>query len=80
MSQPIAAQVVSIAQIETAINAWRNRTQQTATQDEAELMVLCAEARSLADVYGGMIFARQQQIPVCALSADQVAALGIIGL
>ncbi|MFC0403183.1 DUF3717 domain-containing protein [Paraburkholderia rhizosphaerae] len=74
-----ATQVVSIAQIEAAINAWRNRTPVPAGQNEGEAIVLCAEARSLADVYGGMIFSRQQQIPLSALSSDQVAALAIIG-
>ena len=43
---------VSIAQIENAINVWRNSN--PAISDE-EVMVLCAEARCLANLYGSMI-------------------------
>jgi hypothetical protein len=80
MNQLVAPQVVSIAQIEAAINAWRNRSPASSSQDDGEAIVLCDEARSLADVYGGMIFRRQQEIAVSALSAAQVAALAVIGL
>jgi hypothetical protein len=73
-------QAVSIAQIEAAINAWRNRSPASAGLDEVDAIVLCAEARALANVYGSMIYSGQTAIPMSALAADQVVALGIIDL
>jgi hypothetical protein len=73
-------QAVSITQIEAAINAWRSRSPAPAGQDEGDAIVLCAEARSLANVYGSMIYTGRTEIPMSALAADQVVALGIIGL
>ncbi|OLL27206.1 hypothetical protein BTH42_34145 [Burkholderia sp. SRS-W-2-2016] len=63
---------VSIAQIETAINVWRNRN--PAISDE-EVMVLCAEARCLATLYGDMIFTRASVVPRETLTEAQLAAL-----
>jgi hypothetical protein len=37
--------------------------------------VLCAEARSLANLYGHMIFTRADRVEVTALSDTQLAAL-----
>ncbi|MEX3640433.1 DUF3717 domain-containing protein [Paraburkholderia sp. BR14320] len=63
---------VSIAQIENAINVWRNRN--PATSDE-EVTVLCAEARCLANLYGSMIFTRATAVPRETLTEAQLAAL-----
>jgi hypothetical protein len=65
-------QDVSIAQIENAINVWRNRN--PAISDE-EVMVLCAEARCLANLYGNMIFTRATVVPRDTLTEAQLAAL-----
>lgn len=67
-----AVQHVSIAQIEAAINVWRNR-QPGASDDD--VLVLCAEACSLANLYGHMIFTRADRVEVTALSGTQLAAL-----
>jgi Protein of unknown function (DUF3717) len=63
---------VSITQIEAAINVWRNR--HPAVSDD-EVLVLCTEARSLANLYGHMIFTRAERVEVTALSETQLAAL-----
>ena len=63
---------ISIAQIETAINVWRNRD--PAISDE-EVMVLCAEARCLDNLYGSMIFTRATAVPRDTLTEAQLAAL-----
>jgi hypothetical protein len=74
MNQPAeASQDVSIAQIEAAINTWRNRSPAPKTADE--LLILCPQARSLADVYGIMIIGRHVSVPAASLSAAQLAAL-----
>jgi Protein of unknown function (DUF3717) len=63
---------VSISQIENAINVWRNSN--PAISDE-EVMVLCAEARCLANLYGSMIFTRATVVPRDTLTEAQLAAL-----
>lgn len=62
--------LISIEQIEAAINAWRDR--RPSTTGEARL---CREARLLAEPYAYMIMNRIDQIAVSDLSAGQVAAL-----
>ncbi|MDT8843755.1 MULTISPECIES: DUF3717 domain-containing protein [Paraburkholderia] len=63
---------VSIAQIEDAINVWRNRNP---SMFESDVLVLCAEARCLANLYGRMIFLRETDVPREALNEAQLAAL-----
>ena len=59
----------TIAQIEQAINFWRNR--QAAGEDAA----LCPRARHLADIYGGMIYAQAATIDASTLTAEQMDAV-----
>ncbi|MDF0506384.1 DUF3717 domain-containing protein [Burkholderia cenocepacia] len=78
MSQPdtsssLPLDAVSIAEIEGAINVWRNRSPAPTGPDE--LLVLCAEARVLADVYGVMIVNRSTSVPRSSLTPKQAAAL-----
>ena len=68
----IDAQGVSIAQVEAALNVWRNRN--PAISDE-EVLVLCAEARCLANLYGEMIFTRATAVSRATLTDAQLAAL-----
>ena len=68
-----ATQDVPIAQIEAAINVWRNRS--PAPQGKDEPLILCQQARVLADVYGLMIVGRQASVPLTSLSAAQLNAL-----
>ncbi|MBB4518208.1 hypothetical protein GGD68_007014 [Paraburkholderia fungorum] len=63
---------VSIAQIEDAINVWRNRNP---SMFETDVLVLCAEARCLANLYGEMIFTREATISRDTLTQAQLAAL-----
>lgn len=63
---------VSIVQIEDAINVWRNRNPSMFVSD---VLVLCAEARCLANLYGRMIFLRETDVPREALNEAQLAAL-----
>ncbi|MGF6812765.1 hypothetical protein OKW30_007982 [Paraburkholderia sp. Clong3] len=75
MNHPSAVsgtQDVSIAQIEGAIDVWRNRN--PAISDE-DVLVLCAEARCLANLYGTMIFTRATAVPRETLAEAQLAAL-----
>nr|WP_321897480.1 DUF3717 domain-containing protein [Burkholderia cepacia] len=64
---------ISITEIEVAINVWRNRSPAPTWPDE--LLVLCAEARVLADVYGVMIVNRSTSVSRSSLTARQAAAL-----
>jgi hypothetical protein len=59
----------TISQIEEAINFWRGR--QAAGEDAA----LCPKARSLADIYGKMIYQRADTVEVAALTPEQVDAI-----
>ncbi|WP_321891042.1 MULTISPECIES: DUF3717 domain-containing protein [Burkholderia cepacia complex] len=72
-SNSLPPDVVSIAEIEVAINVWRNRSPAPTGPDE--LLVLCAEARVLADVYGVMIVNRSSSVPRSSLTPKQAAAL-----
>lgn len=72
-STSLPPDAVSIAEIEGAINVWRNRSPAPTGPDE--LLVLCAEARVLADVYGFMIVNRATCVPRPSLTAKQAAAL-----
>jgi len=63
---------VSIAQIEDAINVWRNRNP---SMFETDVLVLCAEARCLANLYGEMIFTRKASVSRDTLTQPQLAAL-----
>ena len=51
-STPADASAVSIARIEAAINVWR--AAQSAVPESGEILVLDAESRCLADLYGLM--------------------------
>ncbi|MDA3669953.1 DUF3717 domain-containing protein [Burkholderia cenocepacia] len=78
MSQPdtstsLPLDAVSIAEIEGAINVWRNRSPAPTGPDE--LLILCAEARVLSDVYGVMIVNRSSSVPRSSLTLKQAAAL-----
>ncbi|MBJ9697909.1 DUF3717 domain-containing protein [Burkholderia cenocepacia] len=78
MSQPdtstsLPLDAVSIAEIEGAINVWRNRSPAPTGPDE--LLILCAEARVLADVYGVMIVNRSSSVPRSSLTPKQAVAL-----
>jgi hypothetical protein len=66
--QPVA---VTITQLETAINHWRERRPAA----DAERPVLCAEARALADVYGLAIFNSATSVEYSTLNAMQRDAL-----
>jgi len=74
MIQQAAAQAdhVCIAQIEDAINVWRNRNP---SMFETDVLVLCAEARCLANLYGEMIFTREVSVARDTLTSEQLAAL-----
>jgi len=63
---------ISIAQIEAAINVWRNRNP---SMFDADVLVLCAEARCLADLYGELIFTREASVSRESLTQAQLAAL-----
>ncbi|MGY6157495.1 DUF3717 domain-containing protein [Paraburkholderia sp. SG903] len=74
MNSPVSSDAteVSIAQIEDAINVWRNRNP---SMFETDVLVLCAEARCLANLYGEMIFLRTASVSRGALTPAQLAAL-----
>jgi len=74
MNSPVSSDAtdVSIAQIEDAINVWRNRNP---SMFETDVLVLCAEARCLANLYGEMIFLRTASVSRGALTPSQLAAL-----
>lgn len=59
----------TIAEIEQAINYWCAR--QLPDEDGA----LCAKARSLADIYGLMIFEHASSVEAAKLNDDQLDAL-----
>lgn len=76
MTHPITAETqesIAIADIESAINVWRALSSAPADSDDA--IVLCPEARVLADLYGQMIFDGGPSVPVSKLSAEQLVAL-----
>ena len=59
----------TIANIEQAINVWRNR------QASGEDAALCPKARRLADIYGEMIYTRATVVDVASLTTEQVQAV-----
>jgi hypothetical protein len=61
----------SITDIEEAINYWRSR--QASTDDFS----ICTRGRVLADVYGSMIFHRQEIVEPRTLTAEQNEALSL---
>jgi hypothetical protein len=67
-----SGQSISIAQIESAINVWRNHNPSMFDED---VLVLCTEARCLANLYGEMIFTRATSVPHETLTEAQLAAL-----
>ncbi|WP_176060280.1 DUF3717 domain-containing protein [Paraburkholderia sp. BCC1876] len=76
MTQPITADTaapIPVADVESAINVWRALSSAPAGVDDG--IVLCREARVLADLYGKMIFDRLHSVPASTLSAEQLAAL-----
>ena len=75
MTLPITAeseQPIAVAEIESAINVWRALSPAPAGSDDA--IVLCPEARVLADLYGKMIFDCEPSVPASKLSAEQLVA------
>lgn len=67
------AEPIPVAHIESAINVWRALSSAPAGDDDG--IVLCREARVLADLYGQMIFDRQYSVAASTLSPEQLAAL-----
>ncbi|HEX7934160.1 MAG TPA: DUF3717 domain-containing protein [Paraburkholderia sp.] len=63
---------IPVAQIESAINVWRNRNP---SMFETDVLVLCAEARCLANLYGRMIFLHETDVARETLNEAQLAAL-----
>ena len=64
---------ITIKQIEAAINVWRER-ESTPTHG-GEALVLGKKARILADVYGLLIFNREETILATELTVEQREAL-----
>lgn len=60
--------VVTIVQLETSINDWRNRK-------PAKSGVLCREASVLAELYGEMICQKQNEKPIADLSDTKIEFL-----
>lgn len=68
---PHAMNQYTIDQIETAINYWREHE---ASGDDA---ALCPRARTLADVYGLMIYRRANKVAANTLTPEQNDALNL---
>ncbi|SIO72807.1 Protein of unknown function [Burkholderia sp. GAS332] len=64
---------VTIADVENAINVWRNRSPSPVSDDEP--LILCTQARTLADLYGCMIVERRTSVPIAKITAAQKLAL-----
>ena len=64
---------VTIVDVENAINVWRNRSPSPVSDDEP--LILCTQARILADLYGRMIVERRTTVAIAKISAAQKAAL-----
>lgn len=62
---------VSIAEVEAAINVWRERK----PADHGSGLSISPEVRVLADIYGEMIFSKQTDVAVSALTERQLSAL-----
>lgn len=61
---------ISIQEIESAINYWRDKS-----PSSGESLVLCIEASCLAKPYAMMIIQSSQRIPLDALSETERLAL-----
>jgi len=61
---------ISIQEIESAINYWRDRS-----PSSGESLVLCSEASCLAKPYALMIIQSSQRIPLEVLSESERLAL-----
>lgn len=64
---------VTIVDVENAINVWRNRSPSPVSDDEP--LILCTQARTLADLYGRMIVERRTSVPMAKITAAQILAL-----
>ncbi|MFM0386901.1 DUF3717 domain-containing protein [Paraburkholderia dipogonis] len=64
---------VTIVDVENAINVWRNRSPSPVSDDEP--LILCAQARTLADLYGCMIVERRTSVPIAKITVAQKVAL-----
>ncbi|MCG5077474.1 DUF3717 domain-containing protein [Paraburkholderia tagetis] len=62
---------LTIAEIEQAINFW------CAREAPGEDGALCARARTLADVYGLMIYERAASVDVSRLTPEQMDAIRV---
>ncbi|WP_049096340.1 DUF3717 domain-containing protein [Burkholderia cepacia] len=67
------ATILTIEQIERAINIWRARRPAPTGADESP--TLCTEARALADIYALMIIQKNEVIAFEQLNPVQHAAL-----
>ena len=64
---------VTIVDVENAINVWRNRSPSPVSDDEP--LILCTQARTLADLYGRMIVERRTSVPIAKITTAQILAL-----
>ncbi|CAG2138139.1 hypothetical protein LMG19282_01451 [Cupriavidus campinensis] len=64
---------VSIVEVEAAINAWRVRK----PADHGAGLSICPEVRVLAELYGEMIFSKQTDVAVSALTERQLITLRV---
>lgn len=64
---------VTIVEVENAINVWRNRSPSPVSDDEP--LILCTQARTLADLYGRMIVERCTSVALAKITAAQKVAL-----
>ncbi|MFL9995288.1 DUF3717 domain-containing protein [Paraburkholderia sediminicola] len=64
---------VTIVDVENAINVWRNRSPSPVSDDEP--LILCTQARTLADLYWRMIVERRTSVPIAIITAAQILAL-----
>ncbi|MFM0092906.1 DUF3717 domain-containing protein [Paraburkholderia sediminicola] len=64
---------MTIVDVENAINVWRNRSPSPVSDDEP--LILCTQARTLADLYGRMIVDRRTSVPIANVTAAQKVAL-----
>ena len=64
---------VTIVEVENAINIWRTRSPSPVSDDEP--LILCSQARTLADLYGRMIVERRTSVSLAKVTAAQKVAL-----
>ncbi|MFL9886814.1 DUF3717 domain-containing protein [Paraburkholderia agricolaris] len=70
---PLEEPHVTIVDVENAINVWRNRSPSPVSDDEP--LILCTQARTLADLYGRMIVERRTSVPIAKITTAQILAL-----